>query len=192
MLEQWLLAQWLISPTTITAWTVGTALAVAISLRIARSKGFPVLPAAAAAVSIVPILVLSVLPFPGSSYSTPASGALGSFLGQFTDPSLIWYIIINFGNSAEKVANIAIFTPVTHFATIATRSPGRVLLFLTTMSLLIEAFQTATGRLGDVGDVLHNSAGALIGLLLALLTQAGKKSIQQIKMRPASHIDGAR
>ena len=87
--------------------------------------------------------------------------------------------------SVELVANVALFVPVTYFATIVTRRPLVVLAGGALLSAVIEAVQAlapAIGRSCDAGDWAMNTAGAVIGVLLAwctirLVLRASRRSV---------------
>ena len=72
--------------------------------------------------------------------------------------------------SVELLANVALFVPPVFFAAAATRRPLLVLAAGTGLSAAIEALQAAVPALGrscDTSDWAMNTAGAVLGALLA-------------------------
>lgn len=66
----------------------------------------------------------------------------------------------------DVAGNVAMFAPVGLLAPVAMAwTRGRTTLACLLLSLLIEGVQTATGRIGDIDDVLLNALGGLLGAL---------------------------
>jgi VanZ like family len=110
-------------------------------------------------VSLLPIVALTLV---------PASAGLDEVTCavQFYVPTL---------NRVEVMANVALFVPPVYFATLATRRPALVVLAGVTLSAVIEAVQAlvpAIRRACDTNDWAMNTAGAVLGVLLAAATIA--------------------
>jgi glycopeptide antibiotics resistance protein len=66
------------------------------------------------------------------------------------------------------MANLLLFVPAGFFATLATRRPVRIALAGIAIPFLIETYQAISGvRVASAADWLHNSTGALIGVVAA-------------------------
>ena len=91
------------------------------------------------------------------------SGGVHGYLTEFADRA---YLVRGFGSTPEKLANIALFVPLGLLGTLMWRRPVLVFAACVTLTFLIEAWQGFIGRGGDAVDVVHNSAGGLIGVLL--------------------------
>ena len=115
---------------------------------------------ALAALSVVPVLALTLVPS-----ATSRLDSVGCTV-QFALPTL---------GSVELLADVALFVPPVVFATLATRRPLGVLAAGTALSALIEAVQAfvpALGRACDTNDWAMNTTGAVLGVLLAAGTLA--------------------
>jgi len=94
----------------------------------------------------------------------PSPAAVGPYLAEFADPA---YLVGGFAGSMEKLANIALFLPLGLLGTLLWRRPAAVLAGCVALTFSIEAWQSVVGRVGDAVDVVHNSVGALLGVVLA-------------------------
>jgi VanZ family protein len=133
--------------------------------------------------ALAPILAFT-LP-PDSAVEPVGAGArLHEYVHSFLDP-LAFHAQVNApGPESERVANLLLFIPAGFCATLATRWPVRVAIAGVTLPFLIEAWQALTGaRIASAGDWLHNSAGALIGIVLAA-------ALLPLTRRPASRPAG--
>jgi glycopeptide antibiotics resistance protein len=92
------------------------------------------------------------------------------YLHQFADPA---YVFGGFAGNQERLANICLFLPLGLLATLLWRRPLLVFGSCAALSFVLEAWQGLIGRGGDAVDVVHNSAGALIGVGLAYLASQG-------------------
>lgn len=79
--------------------------------------------------------------------------------------------------SSQFLLNVALFVPAGLAWTWLTRRPGRTLLGLAGLSMVVESLQ-AVGALGaaDIGDVVANSVGAAIGVAAAVGATRGADS----------------
>jgi glycopeptide antibiotics resistance protein len=93
-----------------------------------------------------------------------SAGGMRPYLTGFGDPA---HLFRGFAGNQERVANILLFLPLGLLGTLLWRRPAVVLAACVALSFLVEAWQGFIGRGGDALDVVHNSAGALIGVLLA-------------------------
>jgi hypothetical protein len=82
------------------------------------------------------------------------------YLSQFAHPA---YLFQGFAGSDERLANIGLFLPLGMVATLLWRRPIAVVAASAAFSFAIEAWQGFIGRGGDPVDVVHNTAGALLG-----------------------------
>jgi hypothetical protein len=96
-------------------------------------------------------------------------GAVRADLGQFVDPVVQLAAARGFAGNAERLANIGLFLPLGLLATLIWQRPGRVAACGAALSFLVELWQAVIGRGGELADVLHNSAGALLGASLGVL-----------------------
>ena len=94
----------------------------------------------------------------------PSADLFAAYLAGFGDPA---YLVGNFAGSREKVANLGLFLPLGLLAGLLWRRPATVLGLLAALTFTIEWWQAFIGRGGDAVDVVHNTAGAALGLLLA-------------------------
>ncbi|MEV6636433.1 VanZ family protein [Actinoplanes sp. NPDC051470] len=75
----------------------------------------------------------------------------------------------------ESMANILLFVAPVLLAGVATRRPVLVMVAGSGLSAMVEAFQAAVPALGrscDSDDWVHNTIGAVLGTLLAVLSLA--------------------
>jgi hypothetical protein len=113
---------------------------------------------ALAALSVLPIVALTLVPTSGRAYAVCAV--------QFAVPTL---------GTVELLANVALFFPPVFFATLATRRPLLMLAAGAGLSAAIEAVQAAVpaiGRACDTNDWAMNTIGATVAVLLAGATVA--------------------
>lgn len=68
-----------------------------------------------------------------------------------------------FADSAERLANIGLFLPLAAIATLLWRRPATAVGACAVLSFVIEGWQAFIGRGGDPVDVVHNTAGAVLG-----------------------------
>lgn len=109
-----------------------------------------------AAVSLLPLVALTLVPTTGRAFEFCAV--------QFSVPT--------FG-AVEPWANVALFVPLVFFATLATDRPLVVLaagILLSAAIELAQALVPGLGRACDTNDWAMNTAGAVIGVLLASVT----------------------
>ncbi|XVU30108.1 VanZ family protein [Actinoplanes sp. CA-054009] len=108
--------------------------------------------------------------------------ALGGVLALTTTTSMPYYsldgitrflhtasLVDGFADTTERRANIALFVPLALIATVLWRRPLTIAAAAALLSFLIEAWQGFIGRAGELVDVLHNTAGALLGCAAAVL-----------------------
>src|SRR4051794_40883144 len=88
-------------------------------------------------------------------------GGIEGYFGSFVHPA---HLLEGFASNEEKLANIGLFVPLGSVATLLWLRPVVLIGAGAALSFVIEAWQAFIGRGGDAGDVVHNSAGALIGV----------------------------
>lgn len=86
------------------------------------------------------------------------------YLTGFGDPA---YLFGGFAGSQERLANIGLFLPLGLLGALLWRRPVLVVAGCAALSFLIEVWQSLNGRGGDAVDVVHNTFGALAGVLIA-------------------------
>ena len=137
--------------TLVLAWPVGRW--------IARRYGRPQVLAVLFVGAVGVVLALTVpVPFSGLRLRR----AVG-LLEQFTDLPLLAVEAISFGSNAEQWGNVLLFLPVGLLGGLVSRSALGAAGFGIVLSVLVELWQSATGRGGEVSDVLHTAAGAVLG-----------------------------
>jgi hypothetical protein len=139
----------------VAAWPVGRW--------IARRYGRPPV-LAVLYVAAVGIVLALTLPVPILALRPRRAVGL---LEQFTNVPLLGVEIITFGSSAEQWGNVLLFLPVGLLGALVLRSAARAAGLGALLSVLVEVWQSAVGRGGEVGDVLHTAAGAVLGAVCA-------------------------
>ncbi|WP_326837743.1 VanZ family protein [Amycolatopsis rhabdoformis] len=76
----------------------------------------------------------------------------------------------------NNLGNIALFVPLGFLATAVTRRNAAVVVALAWFSAAIETVQYFIGRSADVDDVLLNTLGAALGVLLAARVRSRRKA----------------
>jgi len=147
------------------AWNVATqpvtllilALAVALAWPLGRRGG---------AAGVLFVLALGVVLAATTTTTVPffSLGGIRLYLGYFHHPA---HLLQGFAGDQERVANILLFLPLGLLGTLLWRRPLAVFAACVALTFLIEAWQGFIGRGGDPADVVHNSVGALLGVLLA-------------------------
>ncbi len=141
--------------TLVLAWPVGR--------RIARRYGRPQVLTVLFVGALGVVLALTVpVPF----RALRPRRAVG-FLEQFTDVPLLAVEAISFGSNAEQWGNVLLFLPLGFLGALVSRSALRAAGLGIALSVLVEVWQSAAGRGGEVGDVLHTAAGAVLGAVSA-------------------------
>jgi hypothetical protein len=92
------------------------------------------------------------------------------YLHQFADPA---YVFGGFAGNVERICNILLFLPLGLLATLLWRRPLLTVVGCAGLSFALEAWQGFIGRGGDAIDVVHNTAGAAIGVGLSYLASQG-------------------
>ncbi|GAB2621779.1 hypothetical protein Aab01nite_77300 [Paractinoplanes abujensis] len=102
------------------------------------------------------------------------------YLRAFAHPADLLH---GFASSPEKLANIGLFAPPATLAALLWRRPALIVTAAASLSFLIEAWQAFIGRGGDPVDVVHNTAGALLGACagVALLTFRNRRTLAPIE-----------
>jgi glycopeptide antibiotics resistance protein len=88
-------------------------------------------------------------------------GGIELYLRGFAHPT---DLLAGFASKDERLANVGLFIPLGSVATLLWRRPIAVVCALAVLSFVIEGWQGFIGRGGDAVDVVHNSAGALLGV----------------------------
>lgn len=79
-----------------------------------------------------------------------------------------WSKLTSGAIGTDVLLNVALFVPAAFLATLLCRRPGRVVLAAALGSIVIEVIQPRSGSApNDAVDVLANTAGAVVGALLA-------------------------
>lgn len=104
----------------------------------------------------------------------PSTVQVAPYLHQFADPG---YLFGGFAGNAERLCNIGLFLPLTLLATLLWRRPLLIILSGAGLSFLLEIWQALIGRGGDAVDVVHNTAGAVAGVGLALVYLARQGTV---------------
>jgi glycopeptide antibiotics resistance protein len=165
MLEQLRLG--LALPDVLPALLAGVVFAAVAFLPLARRYGRSPLWTLLALLAIAPILAFTVPPR-ASTVPAGAVARLIGFVGLFLNPWNVAHEIAVAGSDDERVANLLLYVPAGFFATLATRRPVRIALAGVSTPFLIESWQAVSGsRIAAASDWLHNSAGALLGVLVA-------------------------
>ncbi|MCZ2805128.1 VanZ family protein [Modestobacter sp. VKM Ac-2983] len=113
-----------------------------------------------AVLSLLPVVALTLVPT-GTSGVDAARCTV-----QFSLPTL---------GSVELLANLALFVPPAFLGTLLSRRPLVVVTVAAAVSALIEVLQAVVpvlGRACDTTDWTMNTAGAVVGVLLAIGTRA--------------------
>ncbi|WIX83286.1 VanZ family protein [Amycolatopsis carbonis] len=76
----------------------------------------------------------------------------------------------------NNAGNIALFVPLGFLASVVTRRKAAVIAALAGLSVVIEIVQYFVGRSADVDDVLLNTLGAALGVLLATAARSRRKT----------------
>jgi glycopeptide antibiotics resistance protein len=140
---------------------------------LARWRRWPVWPTAGVLVAAAVILVLTLLPAPGHPVGWGGLAALRSCARSLTSPDLLWtYGLLSTDDRGERVGNIAMFVPLTFFAVLACRRPLLVAVAGVLLPPTVELAQAlmGAGRTCIGYDWVNNATGALIGVLLGVVT----------------------
>jgi hypothetical protein len=98
-------------------------------------------------------------------------GGIERYLREFAHPT---NLLTGFASTDERPANIGLFMPLGTVATLLWRRPIAVVCGSAALSFVIEGWQGFIGRGADAVDVVHNSAGTLLGVgvgCIALISQ---------------------
>jgi glycopeptide antibiotics resistance protein len=102
-------------------------------------------------------------PAPGVVETLPAH-----FLTKLDEPREVWAKLTAAPSDGEQFANIALYVPVGLLGMLVWRSIIRGALFGAILTLIIETCQSGiVGRAGSITDIRNNTAGALLGALVA-------------------------
>jgi hypothetical protein len=147
------------------AWAVATKPATLLILAVTLALAWP-LGRRGGPAGVLFVLVLGGILAATTTTSVPFVSLEGirPYLAEFDDPS---YLFGGFAGNQERVANILLFLPLGLLGTLLWRRPAAVFAACVTLTFLVEAWQGFIGRGGDAVDVVHNSVGALLGVLLA-------------------------
>jgi glycopeptide antibiotics resistance protein len=124
-------------------------------------------PVAALFVATVGMVVALTLtpndPVPGVPVPVPPH-----FLEQIGDTRLVWSLLTAAPADAEQVANIALYLPVGFLGRLVWRRVGPAALTGLALTAAIETCQFGIiGRAGSITDIRNNTAGALLGAVVA-------------------------
>jgi len=90
------------------------------------------------------------------------------FVQQLGDPSLVWATATALPNDSEQWANIALYLPVGFLGWFVWRSVTRASGFGLALTMFVETCQYGiVGRAGSITDIRNNTAGAVVGAVLA-------------------------
>lgn len=90
-----------------------------------------------------------------------SAGGIELYLREFAHPTVL---LEGFASNDERLANIGLFLPLGSVATLLWYRPIAVVCACAALSFVVEGWQGFIGRGGDAVDVVHNSAGALLGV----------------------------
>src|SRR3712207_6809738 len=115
-----------------------------------------------------PIIAFTIVPHT-YDLQWAAIDRVWTYVGSFTDPWTFDAELHQAVSNPERVANLLLFVPAGFFLTLASRAPVRVALAGIAGPFLIEGWQAVAdaGRVASAGDWLHNSGGAVAGVIAA-------------------------
>jgi glycopeptide antibiotics resistance protein len=154
-------------PATLAVLGATLLLAWPISHRFADRYRCPRAAAVAFVITVGVVLALTVTP------NEPENGILLPFPPHYlsllmNDPAGLWAQFTLLPRDAEQVANIALYVPVGLLGVFVWRSTVRAALFGMVLTFAIETCQYAIiGRAGSLTDIRNNTAGAVLGALVA-------------------------
>jgi len=149
------------------AWSVATEPATLFLLLLTLAVAWP-LGRAGGATGVLFVLALGIVLAATTTTYLPyfSFGGVDRYLHGFAHPGQVFG---HFAGNRERVANIVLFLPLGLFGTLLWRRPLLVLAGCCALTFTIEGWQGYIGRTADAADVLHNSAGAAIGVVTALV-----------------------
>ncbi|MFD8482897.1 VanZ family protein [Kitasatospora sp. NPDC059673] len=145
------------NPGLLPAFLVTALLLGALSFYLGKARGLPRWSAVLGGVSLAGVLTATLYPTGGSGSASQMCLYSRDFTAAFT--------------TQQGLMNVAMFVPAAFFAAHATRRPVLVLAGCVGWSAVTETVQSLTpgiGRACDSGDFVANSAGALLGVTLAV------------------------
>ncbi|BCB80526.1 hypothetical protein GCM10022251_03240 [Phytohabitans flavus] len=157
-------------------WPALTFLALALVAAVthhplARRLGWARWPTLGAMLGAAAVATLTLLPAPDTSIGGPDLSAIGSCAGALFDPPALWHALTTTADKGERVGNVLMFVPMTFFAVLAARRPGRVAGVAVLVPVAIEFTQAimSAGRACIANDWVNNAIGAVLGVLLGVL-----------------------
>jgi hypothetical protein len=161
--------------------------AVVLAVPLSRLLGRSAVGTLLGLLALAPILTFTMPP----DVFVPAPGAFGrvrDYLGSFLDPFTVDAELGAAGSDAERLANLLLFVPAGFFWTLTARRWVAVAVGGLVVPFAIEGWQAVGGgRVASVGDWMHNSAGALLGVAagaIVLLASRGATRIGAATVDP--------
>jgi glycopeptide antibiotics resistance protein len=147
-----------LAATALLAWPAG--------VRIARRRRCPRAVAALFVAAVGVILALTLTP------DRPAPGAVDvlppHYLTRIGDPRLVWSALTAAPADTEQLANIALYVPVGLLGRLVWHGAARATLAGVALTVAVETCQYGIiGRAGSLTDIRNNTAGALLGAVVA-------------------------
>ncbi|MFF0298861.1 VanZ family protein [Kitasatospora sp. NPDC004614] len=145
------------NPGLLPAFLVTALLLGALSFFLGKARGLPRWSAVMGGVSLAGVLTATLYPTGGARAASQMCLYSRDFAAAF--------------ETQQGLMNVALFVPLAFFAAHATRRPVPVLAGCVGWSAVTETVQSLTpgiGRACDSGDLVANSAGALLGVALAV------------------------
>jgi glycopeptide antibiotics resistance protein len=156
----------LIKPVTLVVLAVVLALAWPVSASVARRAGCPRTAALLFVLAVGGVLALTLTPNeppPDVFVAQPPH-----FLTQIGNGHLDWASLIAAPDDDEQWANILLYLPIGLFGRRVWGSAARSALFGTALTVFVETCQYGiVGRSGSLTDIRNNTAGAIVGALVA-------------------------
>jgi glycopeptide antibiotics resistance protein len=168
--------------TALLAWPVGR--------RIAGRFRCPRAAAVLLVVAVGVVVALTLTP------SRPAPGVVEvlppHYLTEIGKPRLVWARLTGAPSDAEQVANIALYVPIGLLGVFVRRSALRATLFGLALTVVIETCQYGIiGRAGSLTDIRNNTAGVLVGAVVAAGVLRGVSRTSRAGTRRAGQRRGA-
>lgn len=162
-------------PATVAAFAVILVAVWPVGAAVARRAGCPRPTAVLFVLAVGGVLALTLTPTRASAFEPP------HFLTQLADPHFLWATATTFPDDAEQLANIALYLPLGFLGYGVLHSGSRSAIFGAALTVLVETCQYGiAGRCGSLTDIRNNTAGAILGALVAAaLCRAARQQQRQ-------------
>jgi VanZ family protein len=145
-----------------------------VSTAVARRAGCPRPTAVLFVLAVGGVLALTLTPTRASAVEPP------HFLTQLADPHFLWATSTTAPDDAEQLANIALYLPLGFLGFSVLHSGLRSAVFGAALTVLVETCQYGiVGRSGSLTDIRNNTAGALLGALVAAVVSRAARQQQR-------------